>query len=103
MVERTFTNVPPGQSITLISTGLGGTDTPDPSAPIDNLGFDPQFRNCLYIGSAVVDGGGQNIVAIVNQARLGATKQSSAYEASPLLRLRSKPARHWLRLATSVY
>ncbi len=80
MVERTFSNVAPGQSITLISTGLGGDATPDPSAPIDNLGFDPQFRNCLYIGSAIVDGGGQNIVAIVNQARLGATKQSSAYE-----------------------
>ncbi len=79
MVSRQFTNVPAGASRTLITTSFSAGD-PDPSAPLEGDLFDPQFRNCLYVGSAIVDGGGQPIVAIVNQARQGATKQASAYE-----------------------
>lgn len=79
MVSRTFQNVPAGESRTLITTSFSAGE-PDPNAPLEGDLFDPQFRNCLYVGSAIVDGGGQPVVAIVNQARQGSTKQASAYE-----------------------
>jgi hypothetical protein len=63
-----------GASSTLITQAFAdGTE-------IDEFGFDPQFFNCRYIGSATIDGGGQNIVAIVNQTQTSGSLQGSAYE-----------------------
>jgi hypothetical protein len=75
VMESRQITIAAGASSTLITQDLtANTDG------IDEFGFDAQFRDCRYIGSATIDGGGQNVVAIVNQTQTSGSLQGSAYE-----------------------
>jgi hypothetical protein len=58
--------IPAGKSVTVIQSGLGG----------ESDGFDPQFANCRYVGSATISAS-QTLAVIVNQASLNGSNGSS--------------------------
>jgi len=65
MTPRTFP-LAAGAAVTLLQLGLGGSFDPN------NPALDPQFTNCIYVGSATVTGpAGSTLVAIINQSNIG--------------------------------
>ncbi|NJK81401.1 MAG: hypothetical protein HC914_16545 [Chloroflexaceae bacterium] len=70
--------IPAGASFTLLTKDFDGDNGDD---PIDANGFDEQFFNCRYVGSAIVSSdNNQPLVAIVNQVQSNAVREASAYE-----------------------
>ncbi|NJL05197.1 MAG: hypothetical protein HC911_09900 [Chloroflexaceae bacterium] len=80
MTSRTAT-IAAGASFTIITFFFGSPSDNN----LDANGFDPQFANCRYIGSAIIRGpSGSQLVSIVNQNRgrfSPPANSSSTYEA----------------------